>query len=218
MPAHDRRYQTPLLASIAAVAVVLSFAPLAHAGAPTDALKQSVDQVVKILSDPSLRDKPDARRTQVRKVAESIFDYPETARRSLGQHWNARTPQQQQEFVKLFADILDRSYVSKIDLYQGERVQYTGETGNGDDATVKTTIATKQGTDIPVDYRMHVKNGRWAVYDVIIEGVSLVSNYRTQFNKIIQTESYDALVQRLRAKETPEPAASPSTGRKRGER
>jgi len=120
--------------------------------------------------------------------------------------------------VKLFADILDRSYVSKIDLYQGERVQYTGETTDGSEATVKTLIAApKQSTDIPVDYRMHLKNGRWAVYDVIIEGVSLVSNYRTQFNKIIQTESYDALVQRLRAKEsTAEPAASPA--RKRSER
>jgi phospholipid transport system substrate-binding protein len=197
--------------------VVVSFASPARAGAPTDTLKQTVDQVVKILSDPALRDKPEARRAEVRKIAERIFDYPDTARRALGPHWNARTPQQQQEFVKLFADLLDRAYISKIDLYQGERVQYTGETVNGDEATVKTIIATKKGgSDVPVDYRMHTKNGRWTVYDVIIEGVSLVANYRTQFNKIVQTESYDALVQRLRAKDTPEPAASP--GRSRGER
>jgi len=199
------------------LALIVSFAAPVHAGAPTDTLKQTVDQVVKILSDQALRDNHEARRAQVRKVAEGIFDYPDTARRSLGPHWNGRTPEQQQEFVKLFADILDRSYISKIDLYQGERVQYTGETIDGNEATVKTMIAAKQGSDIPVDYRMHLKNGRWLVYDVIIEGVSLVSNYRTQFNKIIQTESYDALVQRLRAKEmTPEPAASPA--RKRGER
>jgi len=197
--------------------VVVSLVSPARAGAPTDALKQTVDQVVKILSDPARADKPDARRAEVRKIAEGIFDYPDTARRALGPHWNARTPQQQQEFVKLFADLLDKAYISKIDLYQGERVQYTGETVNGDEATVKTMIATKKGgSDIPVDYRMHMKNGRWLVYDVIIEGVSLVSNYRTQFNKIVQTESYDALVQRLRAKDTPEPAASP--GRSRGER
>jgi len=197
--------------------VVVSLVSPARAGAPTDALKQTVDQVVKILSDPARADKPDARRAEVRKIAEGIFDYPDTARRALGPHWNARTPQQQQEFVKLFADLLDKAYISKIDLYQGERVQYTGETVNGDEATVKTMIATKKGgSDVPVDYRMHMKNGRWLVYDVIIEGVSLVSNYRTQFNKIVQTESYDALVQRLRAKDTPEPAASP--GRSRGER
>lgn len=219
MPIFQRRSQISLVVTLV-VTIALSFPLLARAGAPTDSLKQTVDQVVKTLSDPALKEKPDVRRTEVRKIAESIFDYPETARRSLGQHWNGRTPEQQQEFVKLFADILDRSYVSKIDLYQGERVQYTGETIDGSDATVKTMIAAKNNTDIPVDYRMHVKNGRWVVYDVIIEGVSLVSNYRTQFNKIIQTESYDALVQRLRAKETAEPAASPSpsNGRKRGER
>jgi len=211
----QRRFHLPLVGAVV-LALIVAFAVPARAGAPTDALKQSVDQVVKILSDPALREKPEARHAQVRKVAESIFDYPDTARRSLGQHWNARTPEQQQEFIKLFADILDRSYVSKIDLYQGERVQYTGETIDGNEATVKTMITAKQGSDIPVDYRMHMKSGRWAVYDVVIEGVSLVSNYRTQFNKIIQTESYDALVQRLRAKETAEPAAS--SGRKRGER
>lgn len=206
-----------LVLLLVAVIVVVSFVSPARAGAPTDALKQTVDHVVKILNDPALRDKPDARRAEVRKVAESIFDYPDTARRALGTHWSARTPQQQQDFVKLFADLLDRAYISKIDLYQGERVQYTGETVNADQATVKTVIATKKGgSDIPVDYRMHTKNGRWLVYDVIIEGVSLVANYRTQFNKIVQTESYDALVQRLRAKDTPEPAASP--GRSRGER
>ena len=213
MPIQHRRFAS--IASIVVALIVTSTLP-ARAGAPTDSLRQSVDQVVKILADPAIRDNADARRVQVRKVAESIFDYPETARRSLGQHWNARTPQQQEEFVKLFADLLDRSYVSKIDLYQGERVQYTGEQADANDATVKTVIVAKKGTDIPVDYRMHMKNGRWLVYDVIIEGVSLVSNYRTQFNKIIQTESYDALVQRLRAKEgTTEPAASPSPGRKR---
>jgi phospholipid transport system substrate-binding protein len=216
MLTYRRLCRVPLVASIA-LALIATFAVPAHAGAPTDSLRQSVDQVVKILSDPSFRDNTEARRAQIRKVAENIFNYPETARRALGPHWNGRTPQQQEEFVKLFADLLDRSYVSKIDLYQGERVQYVGETTDGNDATVKTTIATKQGTDIPIDYRMQLKNGRWVVYDVIIEGVSLVSNYRTQFNKIIQTESYDALVQRLRAKETTsEPAASP--GRKRGER
>jgi phospholipid transport system substrate-binding protein len=208
-------YNRALMASLAVV-VALALASTAVAGAPTDALRQTVDQVLKILSDSATADKPDARRSQVRKVAENIFDYPDTARRSLGQHWSARTPQQQQEFVKLFADLLDRSYISKIELYHGERVKYVGENVDGQEAVVKTLIATKQGTDVPVDYRMHLQNGRWLVYDVIIEGVSLVSNYRTQFNKIIQTDSYEALVQRLRAKEAPEPAASP--GRKRGER
>lgn len=210
---HD--YRRVLITSLA-VLVIVSLPSAVYAGAPTEALKQTVDQVIKIMADPALADKPDVRRTQIRKVAENIFDYQDTARRALGQHWSARTPQQQQEFVKLFADLLDRSYISKIEVYHGERVKYVGESIDGQESVVKTLISTKQGSDVPVDYRMHLQNGRWLVYDVIIEGVSLVSNYRTQFNKIVQTESYEALVQRLRAKEGPEPAASPA--RKRGER
>jgi len=115
------------------------------------------------------------------------------------------TPEEQQEFVALFADLLDRAYWSKIDQYQGEDVRYTGESLDGNQATVKTMLATPRGTSIPVDYRMHPVNGRWLVYDVVIEGVSLVANYRTQFNKVIQSESYPALVQKLRARQA-EPA------------
>jgi len=207
-----RTYTRPLVASLVAALVLILASPV-YAGAPTDTLKGTVDRIVQILADPALQDKPEQRRAEVRKIAEGIFDYPDTARRALGPHWSARSPQEQQEFAKLFADLLDRAYVSKIELYQGERVRYVGETADGDEATVKTVIATKKSSDIPVDYRMHRKDGRWLVYDVIIEGVSLVSNYRTQFNKIVQTESYDALVQRLRAKETAEPSASPARPR-----
>jgi len=207
-----RTYTRPFVASLVAALVLILASPV-YAGAPTDTLKGTVDRIVQILADPALQDKPEQRRAEVRKIAEGIFDYPDTARRALGPHWSARSPQEQQEFAKLFADLLDRAYVSKIELYQGERVRYVGETADGDEATVKTVIATKKSSDIPVDYRMHRKDGRWLVYDVIIEGVSLVSNYRTQFNKIVQTESYDALVQRLRAKETAEPSASPARPR-----
>jgi phospholipid transport system substrate-binding protein len=208
-------YARPVVVSLAAALVLVLASPV-YAGAPTDTLKETVDRIVQILADPARHDKPEQRRAEVRKIAEGIFDYPDTARRALGPHWSARSPQEQQEFVKLFADLLDRAYVSKIELYQGERVRYVGETVDGDEATVKTVIATKKSSEIPVDYRMHHKDGRWLVYDVIIEGVSLVSNYRTQFNKIVQTESYDALVQRLRAKDTAEPSASP--GRPRSDR
>ena len=207
-----RTYTRPFVASLVAALVLILASPV-YAGAPTDTLKGTVDRIVQILADPALQDKPEQRRAEVRKIAEGIFDYPDTARRALGPHWSARSPQEQQEFAKLFADLLDRAYVSKIELYQGERVRYVGETADGDEATVKTVIATKKSSDIPVDYRMHRKDGRWLVYDVIIEGVSLVSNYRTQLNKVVQTESYDALVQRLRAKDTAEPSASPARPR-----
>jgi phospholipid transport system substrate-binding protein len=163
---------------------------------------------IKLLDDQALKGKPSERHAKVRKIAEDIFDYPDTARRALGRHWNDRTPQQRQEFSQLFGDVLDRAYISKIELYRGEKVTYAGESIDGDEATVKTKIITDKGTEVPVDYRAHLKNGRWLVYDVIIEGVSLVANYRSQFNKIVQTESYAALLDKLRAKDV-EPAASP---------
>jgi phospholipid transport system substrate-binding protein len=177
------------------------------AAAPTEQLRQHVDQVIRALDDPSLKGSAAERRATVRKISEDIFDYPDTARRALGQHWNARTPEEQREFVQLFADLLDRAYFSKIDRYQGEKVRYGAESVNGNEAVVKTMIVTRAGSEVPVDYRMHLANGRWLVYDVNIEGVSLVSNYRTQFNKIVQTESYPTLVRKLRAKDA-EPAAS----------
>ena len=186
----------------------------AMAGAPTEQLKQRVDEVIKVVDDPALSGKTAERHAAVRKIAEDVFDYPDTAQRALGPHWNARTPQERQEFVQLFADLLDRAYIGKIDLYQGEKVRYVGETVEGDQATVKTRIVTKRGSEVPVDYRMHLKDGRWLVYDVIIEGVSLISNYRNQFNKVVQTESYQSLVQKLKAKET-EPAASPAPKERR---
>lgn len=195
-----------------ALTVVLGLVGLmvspAVAGPATDQLKQRVDQVIKTLEDPALKDKAAERQSAIRKIAEDVFDYPEAARRALGAHWNARTPEEREEFVRLFADVLERAYVSKIDLYRGENVKYVGEAADGDQTTVKTRIVTKQGSEVPVEYRMYLKNGRWLVYDVVIEGVSLVSNYRTQFNKIVQTESYQALVDRLRTKEAA-PAASP---------
>jgi phospholipid transport system substrate-binding protein len=192
-----------------ALALVLALMPAspAVAGAPTDQLRQRVDDVIRVLSEPTLKGKTEERRAKVRKISEEIFDYQDTARRSLGPHWAARTPDEKREFVQLFADLLERAYFSRIDQYQGEKVRYGAETINGNEAVVKTTIVTPAGSDVPVDYRLHLASGRWLVYDVIIEGVSLVSNYRTQFNRIVQTESYQSLVQKLRAKGAA-PAAS----------
>ena len=195
--------------ALSSLLVVTLVATAASAGPPTDQLRSQVDQVIRILDDPALKSRPAERHEQVRTIAEQIFDYPDTSRRALGAHWIERTPQEREEFTRLFAELLDRAYISKIDLYQGEKVKWVGESVTGDDAIVKTTIITKSGNDLPVDYRMHLKDGRWRVYDVIIEGVSLVSNYRTQFNKIVQTESYPSLVQKLKAR-VASPAASPA--------
>lgn len=187
---------------LAASVLVASLASPAFAGPPTDTLRQGVDRVLRIVEKPG--DHP----AEIRKVAQELFDFEQTARRSLGPHWNARTPEERREFVDLFAELLERTYVRRIESGAGGTVTYVGESIDGDEATVRTRVLTQEKSDIPIDYRMRRKNGRWVIYDVSIEGVSLIANYRTQFNRVIQTESYDALVAKLRSKE-PEPAASP---------
>ncbi len=177
--------------------VVLTVVPV-WAGPPTDQVKQYTDQVAKILQDPALRrmDKREA----VRKVAEQIFDVNETARRALGPHWQKLSPAEREEFVNLFADLLERTYISKIDLYGGERLRFTNETIDGDFAVVKGRVTTQKGTEIPVDARMLKKDGRWLIYDIIIENVSLIGNYRAQFDRIIRTSSFDELMKRLKTR------------------
>jgi phospholipid transport system substrate-binding protein len=190
-----------LLAIALMLTLALTTPPGALAGEPIDQLKTQVDRVLKLIDDPALKDKPKDKRVEVRKIAEDIFDFPETAKRSLGRHWAARTPAERDEFVKLFGDLLERSYISKIELYGGEKIQYVSDKVEGDLASVQSKLITKTGTDVPIEYRMLKKGDRWLVYDVIIEGVSLVSNYRTQFNKIIQTSSYAELVKKMKSRQ-----------------
>ncbi len=187
----------------AAVVALLVVAAPARAGQPTDQLRAEIDRVIAVLDDPELKQEENAaaRRAEVRRIANEIFDFGETAKRSLARHWASRTPAEREEFVQLFADLLERSYISKIELYGGERVVYVGETSDGDQATVRTKITTRQGTEVPIEYRMLKRGDRWLVYDVVIEGVSLVANYRVQFNKIITTSSYAELVKKMRAKQ-----------------
>ncbi len=173
------------------------------AGAPTDQLKGAIDRVIKTLDDPDLKGsrKVEDRRVAVRRIANDIFDFTETAKRSLARHWQVRTGKEREEFIVLFGDLLERSYISKIELYGGEKIQYVGESVDSDVATVRTKLVTKQGTEVPVEYRMHKRGDRWLVYDFSVEGVSLINNYRTQFNKIIQTSSYAELVKKMTVKQ-----------------
>ena len=182
--------------------IVLGAVP-ARAGVPSEQLKAQVDRVVRVLDDTELQKSARAaeRRAAIRGIANETFDFTETARRALGPHWQARTPAEREEFTGLFADLLERSYIGKIELYSGEKVAYLGDTIDDGFATVRTKLITKQATEVPIDYRMIRRDDRWLVYDVSIEGVSLIANYRAQFNKIIQTSGYASLVQRLRAKQ-----------------
>jgi phospholipid transport system substrate-binding protein len=172
----------------------------AWAGGPTAELRRSIDAVLTILKNPGFERKPVERRAALRRAIRPAFDFPEVARRVLGRHWHERTAEERARFVALFGELLDATYLSRIEAYAGERIVYVGESVDGDHATVRTRIVTQKGTEVPVDYRMLRRDDHWAVYDVIIEDVSLVENYRSQFNDIIETSSYPTLVERIRAK------------------
>ena len=183
------------------VAAVLAGTVVAQATV-TDEVKKTVDEVVRIVSDKEMK-KPqnDAKRRKALKAAiGSIFDYGEMARRSLGVHWKEITPAQQKEFVSLFETLLENSYAGKIEAYNQEKIVYGQEMVDGDSAEVKSRVISVKRDEYSLDYRLLNKGGRWKVYDVVIEGVSLVSNYRSQFNRIITNQGYGELVKKLRAK------------------
>jgi len=178
--------------------VLLVVAAPARAGAPTDQVRQYTDQVLKLLDDPGVQTAD--KRAAVRKVAVEIFDVQETAKRALGRHWQARTPAEREEFVQLFADLLERTYINKIDLYRGEKVVYANEAVDGEYATVRVRVLSKQRGEIPVDAKMVRRGDRWLIYDIAVENISLIANYRAQFDRIIRTASYQDLVNRLKVK------------------
>jgi phospholipid transport system substrate-binding protein len=184
------------LTTTAAVLLLLAAAP-ASAG-PTDQLREYTEQVIKVLDDPALARQD--RRAAVRKIAHEAFDVTETAKRVLARHWQARTPAEREEFTQLFADLLERTYIARMDEYGGERIRYVAESLDGDLAAVRARIVTRTGTEVPVESRMVLRGERWLIYDVLIENVSLVANYRSQFDRIVRTNSYEELVRRLKLK------------------
>ena len=183
--------------------LLLASASPASMATPTEVIRVAVEQVAQVAEDADLG-RPAAaerRRIEIRRIAENLFDFQEMARRSLARHWTDRTAEQRDEFVRLFGDLLERVYFGKLGNYSAERMVYVGETVDGDYATVRSKILTGRKGELPIEYRLHLVGSRWAVYDVVIDGMSFVSTYRAQFNRMIQTSSYDDLVQKLRTKE-----------------
>jgi phospholipid transport system substrate-binding protein len=191
---------------------MLSPVHAAWAGAPTDQLRDGVDRVFKILRDPAMAGDTNTtqRRNAILTAAGTIFDFGEMAKRSLGQHWATRTPAERTQFVALFTDLMQQSYISKVDQHGGAKMIFRGETVDGDFASVRTTIPLSNGSEMPLEYRMYNAGARWQVYDLSIDGISLVSNYRSQFNKVIRTESYETLVTKLTSHQTEFSAAAPA--------
>ena len=178
------------------------------AGVPGDQVRQTADKVLAILKDPQLKgeSKKNERRDKLREVIYQRFDFTEMARRSLGSEWRRRSAEEQKEFVKLFTGLLERTYLDNIESYNGEKFRYLKEQEDNNHAQVDTKIIDNKGQEFSVNYRLHKVNGDWKVYDVVIEDISLVNNYRSQFNRVLATSSYEELVNRMKGKTLSAPA------------
>ena len=195
----------PRLTGLALALVLMAPGAPAQAGEPMETVRGSMDRALKVLENPGLMGAPHTaeRHRQLSAIARDAFDFEEMSRRALGAHWRERTAEERQTFVRLFTELLETTYFAKIDTYSSaSTVRYGAESIQGDEATVRTTVASTKGPEISIDYRLLRKEARWLIYDVDFGGITLVSNYRAQFNQIIRSSSFDALVQRLDKKTT----------------
>lgn len=173
------------------------------AGAPTDLMRTTVDKVVAVLKNPRLQSdaRKKERRDQLRQVIYPRFDFAAMAKRSLGSHWRSLTPEEQREFEEVFTDLLESSYVDQIESYNDEKILYIREIQDDNYAEVSTKIATSKGEEFSINYKLHLVNQSWKVYDIVIENISLINNYRSQFNRIIMKSSYKELLRRMKEKQ-----------------
>jgi phospholipid transport system substrate-binding protein len=204
--------------SAVAFAMLLLMQPIvATAGAAAEQVRQTVEKLLAVLNDPQLKGErqTNARREKLRQVIYQRFDFTEMAKRSLGSHWRRLTAEQQKEFVKLFTRLLEDAYLDKIESYNGEKVRYLKEREDENYAEVDTKIVSGKGQEFLVNYRLHNVNGDWKVYDVIIEDISLVNNYRSQFNRVLAKSSFQELLERMKEKKLSAPGTNGKVSGKR---
>ena len=184
------------------IIISLSAPNPSRAGDPTERIRFVVEQGIEILNDPKLQSKngKEVYLDRLREVVFPLFDFPEMAKRSLGFHWRRLSPEERQEFVTLFTNLLERSYAGKIDLYDGETVVFTGEVVEDNYARVDSKLVSKKGEEFSVDYKLLRTNEDWRIYDVVVEHISLVNNYRSQFNRVIANSSYKNLIKKINRK------------------
>ena len=196
-----KRYLT--VPVIALILLSISLTPgSAAGGVPTDQIKSTVDKALVVLKDPRFKPaaKTKERREQLKQVLFARFDFTEMAKRSLGANWRRRTPKEQEEFVRLFTDLLERAYADTIESYGDEKIVYVGERLDGGYADISSKVLTSKSEEFSLNYRAHFVGGEWRVYDVVVENISMVNNYRSQFNRVITNASYEELVRRLKDK------------------
>lgn len=187
----------------------LSGVGLAAADTPTAFIQDITERILQVLEDPQLQGPAhrEDRLARLSHIADTAFDWEEIARRALAIHWRRRTPQERHEFTALFRDVVQGAYLARLEAAVQEHltdervIRYRGEQVDGARAVVRTTVATTRYREIPLDYRLHYVREQWWIYDVMIEGISLVNNYRAQFHRIITRSSFDELVQQLRARQ-----------------
>jgi phospholipid transport system substrate-binding protein len=191
-----------VLCAFKLVLAILLLSASAHAGLATDQIKATVDKALVVLRDPKLKPaaKLKERRDQLKQILFSRFDFTEMAKRSLGANWRRRTPQEQEEFVRLFTDVLERAYADIIESYSDEKIVYINERIDAEYADVNSKIFTGKGQEYTINYKARLVGNEWKVYDVVAENISLVNNYRSQFTRVISKDSYEELVRRLKDK------------------
>lgn len=186
--------------------LLVATAAAAPAVGPRDVVQSAVARVIIALqrtdtetdASPTRRLGAEQRRGEIRRVATDLFDFDEISRRALSRYWTGRTAEEQAEFTRLFTDLLERAYIGRIEAYSGEKILYTSEVVDGPFATVRSRVLTRRNTETPLEYRLHFKGGHWKVYDILIDNVSFVATYRSEFSRILQRESYATLLDRLR--------------------
>jgi len=174
----------------------------AFAGIPLDTVKGNVDKVLEVLRDPSLKGESakKVKKDKIRAISQEMFDFTELSKRTLAQNWIKFSPEQQKEFTELYKSVLEDAYANKITAYTDEKIDFGKEVAlTGNTVEVQSTVLRKNG-DIPIYYRLIMKDGSWRVYDVVIEGVSLINNYRAQFREILANKTPESLLETLRKK------------------
>ena len=195
-----KRQRLYLYLVVVGLMIYLSIVSACFAGSEiTNQLKDTVDKVIEIVKDETLKNDHQARRAVLRKTIDERFNYRQMVMRSLAKNWDARSGQERQEFIALFKSLLENSYANKLEAYRDEKINYLDEIIKGEYALIKTEVVRRSST-IGVDYKLINENGNWMVYDFVIEGVSMIRNYRSQFTKIIRRDSYEVLVQKLKEK------------------
>jgi phospholipid transport system substrate-binding protein len=191
---------TRLSLSIVALLTALSICTWANAGEPTEAIRNAVNEGVEILKNAKLDTQKQRAKVidRLRQIVYPLFDFNEMAMRSLGANWRRLNPQQQKEFVSTFTALLERTYADQIDLYNGQKVVYTGENIDGNYAQVDSRIIGQDGRTYSVAYKVHKVDGKWRIYDIVAENISLVNNYRSQFNRVIARSSFEELLKTMK--------------------